>query len=168
MILIYICLLPLVMTMHQLPFSDNYKASWIYYSAPIEKPGEILSGGFKSILVKFSIPLIFISIFILFIWGIKSFDDIIFGFLNIILFLFLLSFVYIRCFPFSKKVSNVIDISDKIPQTLLPIFLLIFLSFLHYFVLTKYNSGVIIANAILFTIILVLSKKYKSTSRNQM
>ncbi len=51
----------LIIAIAQLPFSDKYKAAWIYYSSPIAAPGLIINGAFKAIVSKFYLPLVVLS-----------------------------------------------------------------------------------------------------------
>ncbi len=37
----------------QLSVSDNYRASWVYGSAPIRQPGDVLVGSLKALIIKF-------------------------------------------------------------------------------------------------------------------
>lgn len=84
--IIYACIFILITVAFEIHFSDEYKASWIYQAAPIRKPGEILSGTLKAILVRFFIPLyLFASTVILFIWGEKVIADLLFGMVACIL-----------------------------------------------------------------------------------
>jgi hypothetical protein len=84
--IIYACIFILITVAFEIHFSDEYKAAWIYQAAPIQKPGEILSGTLKAILVRFFIPLyLFASTAILFIWGEKVIADLLFGMVACIL-----------------------------------------------------------------------------------
>lgn len=51
----------LIIAIAQLPFSDKYKAAWIYYSSPIAAPGLLINGTFKAIVSKFYLPLVVLS-----------------------------------------------------------------------------------------------------------
>jgi hypothetical protein len=56
--IIYFSSLILITAINQLMYSDKYKAAWIYFTTPIAKPGKIISGALKSLLVKFYLPII--------------------------------------------------------------------------------------------------------------
>ena len=86
-ILIYMSSLGLMTIATTIAYSDDFKAAWIYYALPIKRPGEILSGSFKAQMFKFFIPFFTIyAAIILFIWGFKVVDDLVFGLFNILLF----------------------------------------------------------------------------------
>lgn len=78
--IIYSCIFILVTVAFEINFSDEYKAAWIFQAAPIQKPGEILLGTIKAILVRFFIPMyVFVSGIILFIWGERVIGDLLLG-----------------------------------------------------------------------------------------
>ncbi|MGC4056693.1 MAG: hypothetical protein QM743_01025 [Chitinophagaceae bacterium] len=84
-------------------FSEQYKASWIYYSAPVEKPGAVMAGAFKGIWVKYFVPIfIIVSAFVLYVWGIGKLVDMTLAFVNITVFGLLISRVAYRRLPFSS------------------------------------------------------------------
>ena len=63
-------------------FNENYQAAWVYYSTPVDKPGHLVTGSLKTLLVKFFAP-VFLILFAcsLAIWGVKIIDDFAFGLL---------------------------------------------------------------------------------------
>lgn len=145
-------------------FSDNYKAAWIYYELPIDKPGEVLAGALKSIIVKIISPvLISYSVFVLYIWGIKTLDDIIFTFLNFMLLCINLAFIYARNFPFSEK-PIVIDLSGKVMHTFLSLLLFTLIGVAYYYLFARLNFGVLLTIPILTLIVVSLFKKYRNIS----
>jgi ABC-2 type transport system permease protein len=46
----------LLASLAQIAFSDNYKAAWLYTSAPVGRPGALLSGSFKALIIKLMLP----------------------------------------------------------------------------------------------------------------
>ncbi len=86
------------------PFNDNFTAAWIYQSAPITDPGQVISGMLKALLIKFFIPVYVIFFgFALYIWGVPVADDFIFGFFNNILIFLLMANFSDHYFPFSQQ-----------------------------------------------------------------
>jgi ABC-2 type transport system permease protein len=57
LVLIYFSSFILINAIHQVNHSDQYKASWIFFSTPLKSPGDIVLGSFKSIICKFFLPL---------------------------------------------------------------------------------------------------------------
>lgn len=87
-----------------LRYSDDYKAAWIYEAFPVEKPGDVLAGGLKSVLVKLFLPFyIVMGAIVILIWGTDKLPDILLAFFNILLFVSLVSRLTIFVFPFSEE-----------------------------------------------------------------
>ena len=88
-------------------YYDEPKAAWVYGSTPIEKPGELLSGQFWAIFFKFQFTAILIvSFFIVYIWGLTSLDDIVFGLLIMMSFQLLANIGFKSKLPFSFKFES--------------------------------------------------------------
>jgi ABC-2 type transport system permease protein len=86
------------------PYSDDYKAAWVYYAMPIEKPGNALIGSLKAQFFKLFMPFyLFLSILILSLWGIKTLDDVVFGLCNIILLSLITAILMKPLLPFSEQ-----------------------------------------------------------------
>jgi hypothetical protein len=99
---LYFSSLLLVMAIGQINFSDKYKASWIYYAAPLSKPGEVISGAAKAAILKFYIPLVvFITVAGIWIAGLSILPNIILGLFNELLIATMLVYVGHKMFPFS-------------------------------------------------------------------
>lgn len=106
LVLIYLTFLVLQVACDTIPYTDDFKASWIYFAVPLNKPGEILSGTIKAIFFRLFIPgYSIICIFVLSIWGLQAADDLLFGLFNN--FLMLMVFVSIgkRHLPLSMPAS---------------------------------------------------------------
>ncbi len=68
---------------YQLSASDDYKAAWVYGSTPISRPGEILSGGMKALIVKLLIPFYaLVASYILLYFGLGKSGDVLLAFVN--------------------------------------------------------------------------------------
>jgi hypothetical protein len=89
--------------------SEQYRASWIYYSVPLYEPGALMAGAFKAMWVKYFLPFFMaISAFVLFIWGMKALPDVLLALVNATLFAVCTVRVAYRQFPFSQaeQMSN--------------------------------------------------------------
>jgi len=101
-LLIYLPFMVVQTALYEIPFTEDFKASWIYYSTPIEKPGELLTGMAKAIFLQLFIPIyLVISIAILFFWKSMVFDDIFFGLINNYLIFLILLTINTRYLPLS-------------------------------------------------------------------
>ena len=102
LLLLYMSSFVLISAMAYLTMSDQYKAGWIYYSTPVEKPGRIMIGAFKALWVKYFLPFfICIAAFVLYVWGMPSVIDIILALLNVTLFVACMARISYRHLPFS-------------------------------------------------------------------
>jgi hypothetical protein len=102
LLLLYMTSFVMISAMNYVTMSDQYKAAWVYYSAPLALPGKIMLGAFKAIWVKYYFPFfIAIASFVLYVWGIGSLLDIALAFVNVTLFVSCVARVSFRFLPFS-------------------------------------------------------------------
>lgn len=103
LILLYMCSVVMLQAFSNLSISEQYKASWIYYAAPLDEPGVILAGGFKVVWVKYFLPFfVVVSAFVLAVWGIRALSDIALALVNVTLFAVCVARLSYRRFPFSQ------------------------------------------------------------------
>lgn len=101
---IYACIFVVISALYEINFTDEFKASWIYLSAPVKKPGVILSGALKAALAKFLLPIYsVISVLILTIWGSKAIADLVFGAIACILLIIIISVIGDKRLPLSMS-----------------------------------------------------------------
>jgi len=104
---LYFTSLLLTMALNQLVYSEKYKASWVYFTAPLVRPGEVILGAAKAAIFKFYIPMVvFITMAGLAIVGIKILPNIILGLFNELLIATCLVFIGHKQFPFSMQQNN--------------------------------------------------------------
>lgn len=113
-------------------FNEHFGGSWIYHSSPLPKPGALINGLAKAIIVKFFLPVyIILSVVNFWVWGAQVWDDVLFGlFCNLMCYF---SFVNIseHYLPFSRQ-PNVRQQSGRFAKTLLQMLLVAMLVGLHY------------------------------------
>ena len=92
-----------VMVAHyQLGVSDSYRAAWIYGSAPIETPGNVLSGALKALIIKLLLPFYaLLSSYILYRYGLDKLSDVLLAFSNSLVMLLCTALLSVRFMPFS-------------------------------------------------------------------
>lgn len=118
--------------------NENFMASWIYQSTPIQKPGQLISGGLKTIVVKFFLAIyLMMFAFAYYVWGFSIVDDFILGFFNNMLLFLLMTNLSDHYLPFSRQL-NTKQQTGKFVQTILQMFLIGALVGLHY-LLTSFN-----------------------------
>lgn len=135
-VLLYFSFMILQVAVHEIPYSDDFKASWIYFSAPLDKPGEILTGMLKAVFVRLFLPgYIGISAFVLFVWGFSALDDVVVGLMNNFLMLIILMLLSRRFLPFSMA-PNVRSQTGNWMRSILSLIVIGILGVGHY-LLTK-------------------------------
>lgn len=86
----------------QMPYYDNFRASWVYFSAPLSRPGPILRGALKACLIRFFAPVVVLLMIMgVALFGIAMMPNLIYGLSNVFLVGTLYSWVVIDRLPFS-------------------------------------------------------------------
>ena len=159
LMIIYFCFALMLTIRTQTSQSEEFKASWIFNLAPITQPGEVLSGAFRSILVKFMLPIfLFLIIFLSLIWGVYLLDDLVFGALTLINLSLLYSIGGTNKLPFSSEINN--KTGGTFVRNMLFIFATGLIGFVHYF-LMKVPYVIIGFTALQLVLALFLFKKYR-------
>lgn len=103
-VLLYLTTFAIMQSLTYVTMSDQYKAAWVYYSSPVDKPGQILTGAVKAMWVKFFLPfMVAIGIFVVYVWGLPAILDVVLATINITLFIVLMMRFNYRILPFSVK-----------------------------------------------------------------
>lgn len=101
---IYFSIFIVITAISFIRFSEKYKAAWIYHIAPIARPGQLFAGVLKALLLKYFVPLYFLTIlFILFVKGIVFIPNLLLGLANMIFISLLFSRYYLKSLPFSTQ-----------------------------------------------------------------
>jgi len=101
---IYFSSMILVMALNQLIYSDKFKAAWIYYITPVDKPGKLIIGAVKAAIVKFYIPMVVITcVSAVTIAGPQVIPNLLLGLLNQLLITGVLAYLIIKDIPFSVQ-----------------------------------------------------------------
>jgi ABC-2 type transport system permease protein len=133
LILIYLTFMILQVALYEIPYSDDFKASWIYFSSPLETPGDILGGTVKALFVRLFLPAYFvISMLIFVVWGWKALDDLAFGLFNNMLMMLIIVLVNKRYLPLSVA-SNARNQAGSFIRSMIVLALIGVLGFTHYF-----------------------------------
>lgn len=104
---LYICSYLPIMALSQSAFSEKFKASWMYFVTPVEKPGAIISGNIKAILAKFALPLAFVVVIGgLTIIGLSAMPNILLGLINQVLMVYIVAYISPRHLPFTLHQGN--------------------------------------------------------------
>ena len=102
-ILMYMSSIVMIQAFSFITISEQYKASWIYWAAPLQEPGAIMAGSFKVVWLKFFLPFFaVISVFVVIVWGLPAIVDVALALVNVTLFAASMARLSYRKFPFSQ------------------------------------------------------------------
>jgi hypothetical protein len=158
-VVIYLCGTVLLTIRSQISQSEDFKAAWLYQLAPIIKPGEILSGSLRAIMVKFLLPItILLSLVLSIIWGVDLLDDLLFGMLTITNLDLLLSIGMSNELPFSAEIKK--NGGGSFIRNMTYVFITGIIGFIHYLTMqVPYVIGVFMLLQLVLA--LFLFKKYR-------
>jgi hypothetical protein len=132
LIALYLGSFLLMSALAQLPFSEKYKAAWVYFIAPIQKPGAVISGGVKAIILKFFIPiLVLVAIPCFLLVGPSIFPNLILGLFNQLLIAALRVYINFKDLPFSRFQTTE-NRTGSAMRGLSVLLMLMLLGFAHY------------------------------------
>lgn len=161
LLLLYMSAFALLNGMHYLLRSEQYKAAWVYYSAPLQTPGHVLAGAFKALWLKYYLPFItFIACFVISVWGLPAILDVVLATVNVTFFSLSLMYVGARAFPFSIMEQE--NKKDSIIRVFASFLLIGILGFSHYLVYFWWLKLLLIVLSAIFS--WVVWDSYKDTS----
>jgi ABC-2 type transport system permease protein len=167
LLMLYFAFMILQVAFYELPYSDDFKASWIYFSTPIQKPGEILTGTLKAVIVRLFVPgYLLISLVVIAIWKAQAIDDVVFALFNNIIMVLLILLINKRSLPLSIA-PNVRNQAGNFIRSLLMVIMVGALGLVHY-VLAKNTLILIAVIPIQWLTIYVLYSVYRKTSWDQL
>lgn len=146
---------------YQLSISDNYRASWVYGSAPIREPGDVLSGSMKALIVKLLTPFYtLLAVYILFRYGTDKTPDVVLAFFNSLIMLISAALLSKQHLPFS--VAPDVLKQNNTARGLLVGLMLGGVGFSHY-ALTLVPYGVVCAIPVSVILFWFLFRHYRQT-----
>lgn len=102
LIIIYISSMLLSTAMVQLPYTDKFKASWLFFVAPIAKPGLVISGAVKCVMTLFFVPIALVLMIVgVVLQGPSILPNLLLGCLNVMVIGALIAYVMVKTLPFS-------------------------------------------------------------------
>jgi ABC-2 type transport system permease protein len=103
---VYVISFLLMIAIGNMAISEKFKAAWIYYITPVEKPGQIISGGVKAMVVKFFAPLLIIVLIAsLSLAGLSVLPNVLLALSNQLLIAYITLTVNKRTLPFSTQIN---------------------------------------------------------------
>lgn len=167
LILLYMTSFILLNAVSNMNMTEQYKASWIYYSSPLESPGRIMGGAFKAMWVKYYLPfIIIVTGFVLYVWGAGAFLDIVLATVNVTTYVLVLMYVGNRYLPFSMPEQ----IKTKAGKTIIKMmFALVFMGGMgaaHYFIYFAWLK--VLLTLLSFALLWTIWDSYINTSWKQL
>ncbi len=102
--IIYLSSMFLSTALLQLPYTDKFKASWLFFVTPVSSPGLLISGAVKCILVKFFLPLVlFITALGIALQDPSIIPNMILGCVNVLAIATFIAYLSFRKIPFSSQ-----------------------------------------------------------------
>ncbi len=133
--LIYVPLFTISIGIMIIAFNENFQAAWVYFCSPVTRPGELLTGSLKALLIKYFLPAYIIMFAIAFyIWHWQIIDDFIFGLFNNLLSFFIVAALTPHHLPFSKQPSTQQQ-AGKLAIVFLQMIMIGILILIHYLLL---------------------------------
>lgn len=167
LLLIYSPSLVLYILVFAIRFSDNFKASWIYQTIPVQRPGNLMSGAFKAISVQLFLPVfIVLNIATIYFWGFSVLGDVVFGFCISLMMTYIMLFFQPHVFPFSDDVSTA-QSSQNMMKSFLTLFAIGAMIGIHILLIYLKINVLYILPVILF-ILFILSRQYRLTPWSKM
>ena len=169
LMLLYLIFMVIQVALYEVPYSDDFRGSWIYYSAPLRTPGEVLLGTLKAICVRLFFPgYIIISAFVLWIWGMSVIDDVVIALLNNFIMLMILAMINKRHLPLSMA-PDVRSQSGNLIRSILTFLLIATLGAGHYLITLFLSESIFLAAILPIQALILYStiRAYKRTPWNR-
>jgi len=146
-----------------LRFSPVYEAAWVFRSLPFARPGEILLGGLKAVLLKYVIPVfMLVSVILVSLWGPRILMDIILAGCTGTFIMLLYANIFGRHYPFSEE-YKVAKAAGRSSIFALLFFVPILVGITHAAARAVFPPGIIIGIPIFLAIDLGLARLYTDT-----
>jgi hypothetical protein len=142
--LIYMCTFVLSFILQNVSQSEKYKAGWVYYALPIDKPGKVLAGMYKAIIALYFFPYyVVLSAIALTIWGPAILNDILLAFFLNQIYGIVLALFLVKGLPFSRPVLT----KRGGGKGFISLFILMFAGLMGYchYLLAKWETAVWVA-----------------------
>lgn len=157
-IMFYLSIFSLITVLQLVTKSDRYKAAWVYYAAPLHRPGNLMSGVLKACFVKFYLPFsLFFLVVCLPLFGSKIINDILLSIAVGGIEAVLLAMFIVKSYPFSRPMTKG---ESKIIVNLVIMGLIGVFGFVHYAII-RYETVVWGAAFICWGIFLLMLRYFK-------
>ena len=163
LLILYMGALFMMAAMSLTVVSDNFKAAWVYASAPITRPGELLAGRFKAVVVKLMLPYFgLLAAYVFYLKGPGVALDVVFAFVNSLAMLLISEFFQKRQFPFSASQDALKRNMTARTFLILPVFGIV--GFLHWGLSQYIPYGTVIGLPVMTGFVWLLFRSFRQTS----
>lgn len=134
LMIIYMSSVLISAALMQLPYSDKFKAAWLFFVTPIDKPGKVISGAVKCVFVLFFVPLALLLVILgLLLQGPSSLPNMLLGCLNVLAIGSVLALIMVKNLPFSTAQEGAAG-GNTFIRTMLLMLLPVGFGFAHYLI----------------------------------
>ena len=141
-------------------FSSQGEAAWIYTALPVDRPGRVLVGALKVMLVRFvAFAFAGVAVLTLAIWGWRILPDVVLAGCATLLVAVLQALIFARSFPFSVT-FGVAQGSGRIGRTMLWMLFPATLGGLHVLLQWSFPQAVFVAIPLVVVLALLLLREY--------
>jgi hypothetical protein len=165
--IIYLCSIMIADAVVLIKSSDKYKAAWVYYISPVQKPGILIRGMMKMLLFKYFFLIYFVIVVLsLFLRGISFLPNLLLGLVNIIFVSLVLGLFYLKTFPFSEQ-WNINRSSGRMMRSFFLMIMVGILGVIHYFIM-NFTIVVLILTVLVAAADWLLLDKFRNISWEEM
>lgn len=165
--IIYLCSIMIADAVVLIKSSDKYKAAWVYYISPVQKPGILIRGMMKMLLFKYFFLIYFVIVVLsLFLRGISFLPNLLLGLVNIIFVSLVLGLFYLKTFPFSEQ-WNINRSSGRMMRSFFLMIMVGILGVIHYFIM-NFTIVVLILTILVAAADWLLLDKFRNISWEEM
>lgn len=163
LLILYMGVLFMMAAMGLTGVSDQFKAAWIYASAPITRPGEMLAGRFKAVVVKLMLPYFaLLTAYVFYLKGPGVALDVVLAFVNSLAMLLIIEFFQKRYLPFSTSQDALKKSTTTRSFLILPVIGLI--GVIHWGLSSYIPYGTVVALPVMAGFVWLLFRAFRQTS----
>ena len=163
LLILYMGVLFMIAAMGLTAISDQFKAAWVYASAPITRPGEMLAGRFKAITVKLMLPYFaLLAAYVFYLKGPGVTLDVVLAFVNSLAMLLMIELFQKRHLPFSTSQDALKKSATARSFLILPVIGLI--GVIHWGLRQYIPYGTIVALPVMVGFVWLLFRAFRQTT----
>jgi len=160
---IYLSRLLLMQAIMNGNYSDKYKAAWMFLTAPVKEPGQIISGSIKAMIIKFySLLAVAIIIVSLVTAGPSLLPNVLLAICNQLLISYCVMMIGAKSLPFSQVLGTA-QKSGQFLRSLGMMAINLVIALLHYLI-HSYQSIVLIALVVSLAVLFLLMSRLRHVS----